>query len=289
MMSEQPLPGEGKICLVTGASRGIGFEIARALSSLGARVLLVGRDRQECSAAVERIRRDNGNAAVDYILADLSSQKEVREVASLVRQYARLDVLINNVGASFPMRRESADGVEMTLALNHLSHFLLTNLLIETLKASEQARVVNVSSFLHARGRINFEDLEYHQGYNGLQAYAQAKLANLLFTYELARRLDGSGITVNAFNPGFVATYFALDHHGLLSTVRRLFTTHAITPAEAARSGVYLALSPEAATVSGGYFEGASPVDSSDASRDEEAALKLWQISAEMVRMPVTV
>ena len=164
--------------MVTGASRGIGFEIARALANQGARVLLVGRDRQRCNLAVERILRENGNASVDYILADLSSQKEVREVASLLRQYARLDVLINNVGASFPLRRESADGVEMTFALNHLSHFLLTNLLIETLRASDQARVVNVSSFLHARGQMNFEDLEYRRGYNGLQAYAQAKLAN---------------------------------------------------------------------------------------------------------------
>jgi retinol dehydrogenase-12 len=289
MMSEQPLPGEGKICVVTGASRGIGFEIARALANQGARVLLVGRDRQRCNLAVDRILRENGNASVDYILADLSSQKEVREVASLLRQYARLDVLINNVGASFPLRRESADGVEMTFALNHLSHFLLTNLLIETLRASDQARVVNVSSFLHARGQMNFEDLEYRRGYNGLQAYAQAKLANMLFTYELARRLDGTGITVNALNPGFVATYFALDHHGFISVVRRLFTTHAITPVEAARSGVHLALSPELEKVSGSYFDGMSAVDSSSQSYDLASAQRLWQISSEMVRLPVKV
>ncbi len=197
----------GKLCMVTGATSGIGRVTAQVLAQAGAEVVVVGRNREKSEATVDRIKQQTGNSAVEYMLADLSSQTAIRQLAeTFKRQHERLNVLVNNAGAFFLWRQESVDGIEMTFALNHLGYFLLTNLLLDTLKASAPARVINVSSGSHRGETINFNHFQGKRMYSGFRAYGESKLANILFTYELARRLEGTGITVNAIHPGFVAT-----------------------------------------------------------------------------------
>ena len=206
-------PMTGRTVLVTGATGGIGLATARRLAGLGARVGLVGRDEARAAAAAGRLR--DGGAEVDVFLADLSSQRDVRALAGQVlTAYARLDVLVNNVGGYWATRHETVDGLERTFAVNHLAPFLLTNLLLDRLRASAPARVVTVSSGAHAMGRIDLDDLQGAQGYNGQRAYNQSKLANVMFTYELARRLEGSGVTANAVHPGVVRTAFGQEDSG---------------------------------------------------------------------------
>jgi NAD(P)-dependent dehydrogenase (short-subunit alcohol dehydrogenase family) len=298
----------GKICLVTGATAGIGEVTARELARRGACVVIVGRSQQRCEAAAEAIRRQTGNPAVELLVADLSSQAEVRRVAGeFLARHDRLHVLVNNVGAMFAYRRESVDGIEMTLALNHLSYFLLTNLLLDTLKASAPARVVNVSSRAHVGAlALNMDDLQARLkaqsfwGYGssklagllftlvaplrhpGFVQYARSKLANLLFTAELARRLDGTGVTVNALHPGFVASRF-MEGNGSLGWFMRLWAgLLAISAEEGAKTSVYLATSPEVEGVTGKYFARCREVLPSAAARDEEAARRLWELSEEL-------
>ncbi len=206
-------PMTGRTVLVTGATGGIGLATASRLAGLGARVGLVGRDAARTAAAAGRLR--DGGAEVDVFLADLSSQRDVRALAGQVlAAYARLDVLVNNVGGYWATRHETADGLERTFAVNHLAPFLLTNLLLDRLRASAPARVVTVSSGAQAMGRIDLDDLQGSQGYNGQRAYNQSKLANVMFTYELARRLEGSGVTANALHPGVVRTAFGQEDSG---------------------------------------------------------------------------
>jgi NAD(P)-dependent dehydrogenase (short-subunit alcohol dehydrogenase family) len=302
----------GKTCVVTGATAGIGEVTARELSSLGANVVIVGRSPQRCKATVEAIRQQTNNAAADFLVADLSSQKEVRRVAQeVLDRCPRLDVLVNNAGAMFADRRESVDGIEMTFALNHLGYFLLTNLLLERLKASAPARIVNVSS--HAHAHIKAFDIDDPQGRKHFPAlsggtapkfgrvlctlfapmqhpafvqYSQTKLANLLFTYELARRLEGTGVTVNALHPGFVATNFTAGNGVFGWFLRRYASLLAIGVEEGARTSVYLVTSPEVQGVSGRYFVKQKQVASSAASRDEAAARRLWELSEELTATP---
>ena len=274
---------KGKTCLVTGATSGIGLVAARELAGKGARVILVGRNPVRCQAAVAQIKSQTGNEEVESLLADLSSQKQVRELRgrSATRQ-PRLDVLINNAGGIWMNRQETVDGLEMTFAVNHLGYFLLTNLLLDTLKASAPARIVNVSSRAHERAILDFDDLMGKRQYGGWQAYCRSKLANLLFTKELARRLAGSGVTANALHPGWVATNFAANNgwNGrLIYLGARLF---AISPERGARTMVYLASAPEMAEISGCYFVREKAVPSSPASRDEAAARRLWELSTEL-------
>lgn len=273
----------GKNCLVTGSSRGIGFHTARALALKGAHVILVGHNADRGEQARERIAEAAGDDAARFFLADLSAQEQVRRLARDVRdRYAHLDVLVNNVGALFMERQETVDGLEMTFALNHLSYFLLTGLLLDLLKESAPARIVNVSSDTHRQVEMDFDHLQSEQGYRGFRAYARSKLANLLFTHELARRLEGSGVTVNALHPGFVNSNFyrRLGILGLLVTpFAALFGKSA---QEGAKTPVYLASSPEVAGVSGEYFIDCEPTPPSPASRDEEAARRLWRVSEEM-------
>jgi NAD(P)-dependent dehydrogenase (short-subunit alcohol dehydrogenase family) len=200
--------------------------------------------------------------------------------------FSRLDVLVNNAGAVFLTRHESADEIEMTFGLNHLNYFLLTNLLLDMLIASAPARVVNVSSGAHNGARLNFDDLENKRGYNGMRAYGQSKLANLLFTYELARRLEGKGVTANALHPGFVASNFAKNNLGILKPLMSLIQLGAISPEEGAQTSIYLASSPEVAGVTGKYFVKKKAVTSSTASYDEETARRLWDISARLTGLP---
>lgn len=274
---------EGKICMVTGATDGIGQVTARALAGKGATVIVVGRNPDKGAAVIEEIRQQTGNRAVEFMLADLSAQADIRQLADQFKQdYQRLDVLVNNAGGFFMGRQETEDGIELTLALNHLNYFLLTNLLLDTLKASAPARIVNVSSRAHRDGRINFDDLEGKRTYKGWRAYQQSKLANVLFTYELARRLEGTGVTANALHPGFVASNFGINNGWLARLLRGVADFFAISVEEGAQTSIYLAASPEVERVTGKYFVECEPVRSADASYDTETARRLRQVSEAM-------
>ncbi len=266
--------------MVTGATGGIGEVTARELARQGATVIIVGRNPQKCATVVEQIQQSTGNPNVEFMLADLSVQAQIRQlVAQFKQKYNRLDVLVNNAGGLFVQRQASADGIEMTFALNHLSYFLLTNLLIDTLKASAPARIVNVASAAHS-GEINFADLQGEKKYSGFAAYRQSKLANILFTYELARRLAGTGVTANTLHPGFVASSFATNNGWFWDKIYRYLARFiAISPAAGARTSVYLASSPAVAGVTGQYFIKEKAASSSKASYDEATAKQLWQMS----------
>jgi NAD(P)-dependent dehydrogenase (short-subunit alcohol dehydrogenase family) len=276
-----------KICMITGATSGIGKATARALASKGAIVILVGRNLKKCQDTVQWIKAKTSNPYVDYLFADLSSLTQVRNLASSFKQrYEHLNVLINNAGAKYVSRQETVDGYEMTIALNHLSHFLLTYLLIDSLKASSRARIINVSSGSHTScNGIHFEDLQSHNNYIGKEVYAQSKLANILFTYELARRLEGTGITANALEPGGVLTNICRND-GLVRWGRHIaahvLAGNLVGPKKGARTSVYLATSPEVEGVSGKFFSRQKVVLSSEASYDLESARRLWQVSLEL-------
>jgi NAD(P)-dependent dehydrogenase (short-subunit alcohol dehydrogenase family) len=276
----------GKTVLVTGGTGGIGLATAAGLAGLGARVGIVGRDRTRAEAAAEPVRRAGGD--VDVFAADLSSQREVRLLAQeVLTAYPRLDVLVNNVGGFWANRHTTEDGLERTFAVNHLAPFLLTNLLLDRLRSSAPARVVTVSSGAQAMGRIDFEDLQAEHDYSGQRAYNQSKLANVMFTYELARRLEGTGVTANVLHPGVVRTAFAQEDSGrwmrLLLPLARPFMK---TPARGADTSIYLASSPDVSSTSGCYFADSRPKDSSRASRDTAAAARLWSVSAQLVGLP---
>jgi NAD(P)-dependent dehydrogenase (short-subunit alcohol dehydrogenase family) len=271
-----------KVCLVTGATSGIGYVTARELARRGATVALVGRDKARVEAAVARIRQETGAAAVvDYLLADLSSQAQVRQLAQeFTGHYPRLDVLVNDAGAIFTTRQETVDGLEMTFALNHLAPFLLTNLLLDTLKASAPARVVTVASDAHKGATLPFDDLQHARGrYSGLGVYGESKLANIMFTYELARRLAGTGIATNTLHPGFVASGFARNNGRLYGVAMTLLRPVMVSAEKGAQTPIYLATAPEVAGVSGQYFINCKPARSSAASYDEAAARRLWEVS----------
>ncbi|MEP7200110.1 MAG: SDR family oxidoreductase [Chloroflexota bacterium] len=277
----------GKVCLVTGATAGIGQVTARVLAQQGATVIVVGRNREKSERTVAQIAQQTGNPHVEYLLADLSSLNAVRKLAAeFKRRQQQLHALVNNAGAIFLSRHVSADGLEMTFALNHLSYFLLTALLLDTLKASAPARIVNVSSRVHRTAHLNFDDLQNQHGYSGQNVYAQSKLANILFTYELARRLDGTGITANALHPGVVATDFAKNNGVLGRIIRLALNPFSISVEEGAQTNVYLASAPEVEGVTGKYFVDCKAVPSSPASYDVDAARQLWQVSEQLCGLP---
>ena len=278
-----------KTILITGATAGIGEVTALELARTGATVVGVGRNPAKCAVVADRIRQATGNPRVEFLIADLAIQAQVRQVADEVCQtYDRLDVLINNAGAVFFQRQESTDGIEMTWALNHLNYFLLTHLLLDRLKASAPARIINVASDAHQGGKINFSDLEGKQKYSGFGAYAQSKLANILFTKELARRLAGSGVTANSLHPGFIASNFALDNFvGWRRAFRWLFRglqrVAARSPEQGAETSIYLATDPAVATISGEYFVNKRIGKPTAAAHDEQVAQRLWTVSEQMV------
>ncbi len=275
-----------KTCLITGATSGIGLATALALAQMGATTILAGRSAERCQQAVARIKSETGNQDVDYLLADLSVQAQVRSLAAEFKsRYERLDVLVNNAAAIFFFRQVSADGIEMNFAVNHLAYFLLTNLLLETLKASAPARIVNVASNSHFGQHLDFDNLELRRGYNPGKAYGRSKLANLYFTYELARRLIGTGVTVNAMHPGFVRTNMAANNGWLVRLFLPLVHLNSLTPEEGARTAVYLASSPDVETVNGKYFVREREVASDPVSYDESAAKRLWEISEKMTKL----
>ncbi len=275
----------GKTVLVTGGTGGIGKATAIGLAALGARVGITGREEARARAAAADITRASGNSAVDVFTADMSSQAEVRRLASeVLAAYPRLDVLVNNVGGFWSTRQVTANGLEHTFAVNHLAPFLLTDLLLDRLKVSAPARVVTVSSGAHAGGTLDFDDLQGERSYSGQKAYSQSKLANVVFTYELARRLDGTGVTATVLHPGVVRTGFAVEDPSLVSKVLvPLLKPFMKTPEKGAATSVYLASSPEVQGVTGRYFVDRKPRTSSRASYDSAAAARLWQISAELV------
>lgn len=275
----------GKVCLITGVTNGIGEAATRALAGMGAEVIGVGRNPLKCAQVERSIREQSGNPHVTFLLADLSDFEQVAELADEIRQrWSALHVLINNAGAFFLRRQLNRQGIEMTFALNHLSYFLLTNLLLDRLIASAPARIVIVASGAHNSGRLHFEDLNLTRRYNGWKAYAQSKLANIMFTYELHRRLEGRGVMVNCMTPGFVATGIG-KNNGVLVRLA-LWPLHRLgaqKPEEGARTVLYLAASPEVEGISGKYFIAENPVSSSPASYDAEAARRLWQVSETLV------
>lgn len=274
-----------KVVLITGATNGIGKVTALELAKQGYSVVIVGRNPAKTQATVSEIKLQSGSTKVDAIIADLSSLAEVRKLAAEFRQrYTRLDVLVNNAGAYYASRQESVDGYEMTFAVNHLAYFLLTNLLLDMLKASAPARIVNVSSDAHKGAKINFDDLQSTKSYGaqGFGAYGVSKLANIMFTYELARQLEGTEITVNTLHPGLVATGFGTNNGGLMKLAMRFIHRFSISPEQGADTIIYLASSPEVEGITGKYWVKRKAIQSSAASYDEAAQKRLWNVSAEM-------
>ena len=283
------MTSDQKIALITGATSGIGEVAAIELAKQGFRVGVVGRNAAKCAATAAKIKREAATPLVDTFLADLSTQADVHRLADEVKaQYPRLDVLLNNAGAMISPRQESADGIEQTWALNHLAYFLLTDLLLDLLNSTPGARVVSVASDAHrmARNGINFADVERKNSYSAWSAYSQSKLANILFTRELARRLKSSGstVTANCLHPGFVKTNFA-EGKGLgFWAFRQLSNVIAISPAKGAETSIYLATSPEVAGKSGGYYAKSRPNKPTAAAQDDAAAKRLWTLSETMTK-----
>lgn len=272
----------GKRALVTGATDGIGKVTLLELARAGADVLGVGRDARKSAAVAQEVRAATGNAAVDVLLCDLTSQAQIRTLAAAVRaRWPTLDVLVNNAGACFPDFRETVDGIERTFALNHLAYFLLTALLDGPLRAAPAARVVTVASNAHRGVRLDLDDPEGRAGYRGWRAYKCSKLANVLFAAELARRLEGTGVTSNSLHPGVVATSF-FRNRLFTGLKKRLVGWISITPEEGARTTLHLATSPEVAGVSGRYFVRCRPARPSGPARDRGTAERLWELSERM-------
>jgi retinol dehydrogenase-14 len=279
-----------KVCLITGATSGIGKATAMELASMGASVVMVGRDRGRGEAALDEIKEKSANPSVDLMLADLSSQEEIRRLTDEFKEaYPRLDVLINNAGLFRGERITTADGLETTFAVNHLAYFLLTKLLLDVLKASAPSRIVNVSSGEQRNGTIDFDDLQGEKGYKGPKAYSQSKLATVLFTYELARRLEGTGVTANCLHPGGripVRTNFGSGVTGVLGFMVRALRPFMINPQKGAETSIYLASSPEVEGLSGRYFVNKAEARSSDVSYDKRLARRLWEVSADLTNLP---
>ena len=284
---------DGKVCLVTGATSGIGRATAHSLAARGARVVIVGRSPEKTAAVVAAIQQATGNQAVEGLLADLSSQRQVRALAAQVRQdgrYPQIDVLVNNAGGVFAARQETEDGLEMTFAVNHLAYFLLTNLLLDNVQAAArahgEARIVNVSSRAHQRvPGLDFDDLQSKRHYQMFPVYGASKLANLLFNSELARRLaeTGSRVTTNAMHPGLVHTGFGSNNRRWYMRLAYVFLNRVgRTPEQGADTVIYLATAPELAGVTGQYFYERQPLAPSAAARDAAAARRLWQVSEQL-------
>src|SRR5947209_6905801 len=283
-------PMAGKVVLITGGTGGIGKATAVGLATLGARVGITGRDLERAEQAAIDIRAASRNPAIDAFAADLTSQAEVHRLATAVFDaYPRLDVLVNNVGGFWAHRHPTADGLERTFALNHLAPFLLTTLLLDRLKSSAPARVVTVSSGAQSMGRIAFDDLQGARSYSGQRAYNQSKLANIMFSNELARRLEGTGVTANSLHPGVVRTNFgAEDQAWFFTLISRVARPLLKTPAQGAQTSIYLASTPDLADVTGQFFTNGKPKRANRIAYDIDMTARLWLVSAELVGMTAT-
>lgn len=270
----------GKICMVTGANAGIGKVTAQKLAEQGATVVMVCRNQQKGEAALKEIQERSGNANIELRVADLSSQTEIRKLAEDFKaKYDRLDVLVNNAGVYLPKRALTVDGIETTFAVNHLAYFLLTNLLLEVLKQSAPSRIISVSSEAHKYGRIDFDNLQGEREYKGIPAYSNSKLANVLFTRELAQRLEGTKVTANSLHPGAVATGIFRNTPKPIEWLIKMFT---MNPEKGAETSVHLATSGEVEGISGKYFEKKLEKYPSRIAQDGALARKLWQVSEQM-------
>ncbi len=273
-----------KICIVTGANVGIGKITALELAKMGATVVMVCRNREKGEAAAAEIMKSTGNRSVHLLVGDMSSQADVRRVAGQFREkFNSLHVLVNNAGGLVPARELSADGIEKTFAGNHLGYFLLTGLLLDMLKKSAPSRIVNVASDFHRLAKLDFSDLQGERKYNQLQAYALSKVANILFTYELARRLDGTGVTVNCVHPGGVNSNFYKNSGVRLRIFSALFGWTMRSPEKGADTVIYLAASPEVEGITGKYFKDRKQIESSKLSMDEEVSRRMWELSEKLV------
>jgi len=273
----------GKVCLITGATSGIGFAATKELARRQAKITLIGRNRDKCSDTVSRIIEYTGNPNVYYILADLSILSEVRQAANqFLKKNRKLDVLINNAGVSLGKYQETAEGIEKTFAVNHLSHFLLTNMLLETIKNSAPSRIINVSSELHRRAQINFDDLYMKNNYRGMKAYGNSKLMNILFTYELSRRLKGTKVVVNAMHPGLVRTNLGKNSGIVSKVIWSFITLFAKSAEEGAKTIIYLTTEPRIENTTGKYYSNEKEVNSSTLSYDKKISERLWMISNEL-------
>ena len=281
------LPMANKVVLITGGTGGIGKATAIGLATLGAQVGIIGRDLVRAEQAASDIRTASGNPAVDAFAADMTSQAEVRRLAvAVLAAYPRLDVLVNNVGGFWAHRHLTADGLERTFALNYLAPFLLTSLLLDRLTSSAPARVVTVSSGAQAMGRIAFDDLQGTRNYSGQRAYSQSKLASVMFTNELARRLAGTGVTANCLHPGVVRTNFGSeDQARFFAVISRVTLPLLKTPAQGAQTAIYLASSPDMDGITGQFFANRKLKTANKAAYDTDLTARLWQVSADLVGM----
>lgn len=276
---------DGQVALITGASSGMGTATATALARMGAHVVLLCRDAARGAKAVETVKSESGSQKVELLLADLASQRSIHEAAAeFKRRHWRLHILVNNAGVNLGQRTVTPDGLEATFATNHLGPFLLTHLLLDVLKASAPSRIINISSGAHKPGKIHLDDLQFERKYSAFQAYAQTKLANVLFTYELARRLKGTGVDVNVADPGLVATSLGRDQLIFRLIVKIPWLQ---TPAEGAQTAIHLASAPELEGVTGKYFVKSQEESSSKASYDERLARELWDVSARLTGLEV--
>jgi len=275
---------EGKICVITGANAGIGYETALALAKMQAEVIIISRDTERVNATIEKIKELSGNKHVEGVVMDLSAQKEIKREAKLIlNKKNKIDVLINNAGTWYSNLTYTDENIEMQFAVNHLAYFYLTHLLLPALVNSDDPRIINVGSDSHFNGKIHFNDINLTKKYHGLRAYAQSKLANILFTYEFDRRKPLEKISVNCLQPGLVKTNIGLKHtvalHGLAWKLRRL---RGVTPAEGAETSIYLASSDEVKGVSGKYWDKCRVKKSSKRSYIKEDAQRLWLLSEKL-------
>ncbi len=272
-----------KTAIVTGSTNGIGLITARELAKQGMNVVIVSRSQERCKLIVSQIIKETGNSNVEFIASDLSVMANVRQVAhEFMKRHNRLDILVNNAGAIFFQRLVSQDGYEMTFALNYLSYFLLTVLLLDTLKSSAPSRIINVSSDAHQGGKINFDDLMFTDNFSGFGAYSASKLANILFTYQLDEYLSGTQVTTNALHPGFVSTGFAKNNSGLIKLGMGITSLFARKPEKGAETSIFLASSSEVEGVSGKYFSDCKEIKSSTLSYDKLTQKRLWEKSLEL-------
>lgn len=269
--------------MVTGATSGMGFVTAMALAKEGARLVIVGRNQKKCVSCVDKLKKESGNDNVEYLLADLTVQDDIRNLArEFLKKHDQLHLLVNNAGGYFVGKEFTADGIEMTFALNHLAPFLLTNLLLDTIKKSAPARIVNVSSAEHFRVKYEPDKLISHDDYIGLGAYSKSKLYIIMFTYELAKRLKGSGVTANVLHPGWVATNIGKNNGVIAKIALPVMQLHAISVEEGAATPIYLATSPDLDKVTGQYFNKLNPDKSSADSYNEDYTKDLWEKSKKM-------
>ncbi len=275
-----------KICLVTGGNSGIGKSVALGLAKMGATVVVVSRNREKGQTAVTDIIAKSANKNVELIQADMSSQNSIHKMVDEFKaRHEKLHLLINNAGVYLTRRSETEDGLESTFAINHLGPFLLTSLLLDILKASAPSRIVNVTSDAHKGAKIDFDDLQGERRFSGWQAYGQSKLAMILFTRELAKKLENTGVTVNSAHPGVVRTNFAKNNGGVVSLGFRFLGLFFISPESAARRVLYVATSPDLEGVTGKYFTKMHEVRSSQESYDDDSAKRLWQVSGELAHL----